>query len=168
MLNEHAKIMRCIEVAGEIIGRKKLQKIVYIAKRMRVDFDERFEFHMYGPYSEELTQRVEDLCHLGMLQEMIDSKGAIQTYRYSLTEGGKEFLQYHNVQLNGGERIITRLNEENSRFLELISTILYFDQLPKEQIRVKIETLKSKQKYTSEEIDQGFAYLDELKRWMDS
>ena len=75
MLNDHAKLMQAVMVSGEIIGRKKLQKMIYIAKKVAFPFHERFQFHFYGPYSEELTLRVEELCNMGFLNEMKEKKG---------------------------------------------------------------------------------------------
>ncbi|WP_400162206.1 YwgA family protein [Brevibacillus sp. TJ4] len=166
MLRRHAKIIRLIEVAGEVSGRKKLQKMVYIAKHLNMDFDERYEFHMYGPYSEELTLRVDELCNMGLLDEQVESKGAIHMYRYTLNETGRDFLRYNEVDLGPGERAISRMNEENSRFLELVSTILYFSHLPYEEMKNKIFTLKSKQRYTEEEIAKGQEFVAELKSLM--
>ncbi|MFY0546062.1 YwgA family protein [Brevibacillus sp. H7] len=168
MLKRHAKIIRLIEIAGEVSGRKKLQKMVYIAKHLNIDFDERFEFHMYGPYSEELTLRVDELCNLGLLDEQVESKGAIQMYRYTLNEEGRDFLRFHDVDFGLGERAIRRMNEENSRFLELVSTILYFNHLPYDEMKAKIFTFKSKQRYTEEEIDKGLAFVDELQALMNA
>ncbi|CAM3307248.1 MULTISPECIES: hypothetical protein [Brevibacillus] len=166
MLGRHAKIIRLIEIAGEVSGRKKLQKMVYIGKHLNLDFDERYEFHMYGPYSEELTLRVDELCNMGLLDEQMESKGAIHMYRYTLNDSGHEFLRFHEVDFGLGERVIKRMNEENSRFLELVSTILYFHHLPYEEMKAKIFTFKSKQRYTEEEIAKGQDFVEELKALM--
>ena len=45
MLKEHAKLMKVFSDSGEIIGRKKLQKIIYIAKKMQYPFYEKYDFH---------------------------------------------------------------------------------------------------------------------------
>ena len=34
------------------------------------------------------------------------------------------------------------MNDQNARFLELVSTVLYFDNLPKEEVQEKMFTLK--------------------------
>jgi uncharacterized protein YwgA len=166
MLMDHAKIIRLIEIAGEVTGRKKLHKMVYIAQKMQIDFAERFQFHMYGPYSEELTLRVDELCNLGLIDEQMETKGAIQLYRYTLNEEGRDFLKFHNVDFGRGEQLIRRLNEENSRFLELVSTVLYFDNLPYEEMTNKVFTLKSKQRYTEEEIERALTFVAELRAMM--
>ncbi|NGQ96205.1 YwgA family protein [Brevibacillus sp. SYP-B805] len=166
MLMDHAKIIRLIEIAGEVTGRKKLHKMVYIAQKMQIDFAERFQFHMYGPYSEELTLRVDELCNLGLIDEQMETKGAIQLYRYTLNEEGRDFLKFHNVDFGRGEQLIRRLNEENSRFLELVSTVLYFDNLPYAEMTNKVFTLKSKQRYTEEEIERALTFVAELRAMM--
>ena len=75
MLEEHAKIVQFITLAGEVAGRKKLQKMVYIAKKMNFPFQEKYQFHIYGPYSEELTLRVEELCNMAFLLKREKIKG---------------------------------------------------------------------------------------------
>jgi len=164
MLKGHAKLMRLVEVVGEVTGRKKMQKMVYIAKKMKIDFEERFQFHMFGPYSEELTLRVDELCNLGLLDERWESKGAIEVYKYTLNDAGRDFLRFQKVDLGKGEELFRRMNEENSRFLELVSTILYFEHLPYDEMKNKVFTLKSKQRYTEEEIQKGLGFIQELRQ----
>lgn len=74
MLNDHVRLMGALAASGEIIGRKKLQKMIYISKKLDFPFQERFQFHFYGPYSEELTLRVEELTNLGFIEEVKEKK----------------------------------------------------------------------------------------------
>ncbi|MDZ5471762.1 YwgA family protein [Bacillus sp. 31A1R] len=163
MLKDHAKLMQAFAVSGEIIGRKKLQKMIYIAKKITFPFQERFQFHFYGPYSEELTLRIEELCNMGFVEEVKEKKGGYFQYRYNLTESGKEFLSLNQVEMPSLDTCLTDMNVQNARFLELVSTVLYFDNLSKDEVAEKIFTLKSKQKYTDEEIDQAYEYIEDLK-----
>lgn len=163
MLKDHAKLMQAILVSGEIIGRKKLQKMIYIAKKIDFPFQDRFQFHFYGPYSEELTTRVEELCNMGFLNEVKEKKGGYYQYRYTLTDSGKEFLSLNEVDMPCLEDCLTDMNDQNARFLELVSTVLYFDNLPKEEVAQKVFTLKSSQRYTEEEIDEAYRYIEALK-----
>lgn len=163
MLNDHAKLMQAIMVSGEIIGRKKLQKMIYIAKKISFPFQERFQFHFYGPYSEELTLRVEELCNMGFLKELKEKKGGYFQYRYSLTESGKEFLSVNKIELPFLQEFFVDMNKQNARFLELVSTVLYFDNLPKEEVANKVFTLKSSQRYTDAEIQEAYQYIEALK-----
>lgn len=163
MLKDHAKIMHAISVSGEVIGRKKLQKMIYIAKKMEFSFQERFQFHFYGPYSEELTLRVEELCNMGFLNEVKEKKGGYFQYRYTLTEAGQEFLGVNSIEMPSLGDCLTDINDQNARFLELVSTVLYFDNLPEDEIREKIQTVKKSQRYTDEEIGNAFSYIETLK-----
>lgn len=163
MLKDHAKLMQAILVSGEIVGRKKLQKMIYIAKKVDFPFHERFQFHFYGPYSEELTLRVEELCNMGFLNEIKEKKGGYFQYRYTLTDTGKEFLSLNEVDMPFLQDCLLDMNDQNARFLELVSTILYFDNLPKEEVANKVFTLKSSQRYTAEEIEEAYQFIESLK-----
>jgi uncharacterized protein YwgA len=163
LLIEHAKIMKALAAVGEIVGRKKLQKMIYIAKKIDFPFYEKFDFHFYGPYSEELTLRIEELCNLGFLHEVKEKKGGYYQYRYMLTKSGEEFLSHYELDMPHLEDCLRDMNEQSARFLELISTILYFEDLNKEEIKEKVFTLKSKQRYTEEEIEQAYAYIEQLR-----
>lgn len=164
VLNDHAKLMQAIMVSGEITGRKKLQKMIYIAKKIAFPFQERFQFHFYGPYSEELTTRVEELCNMGFLDEVKEKKGGYFQYRYTLTDSGKEFLSLNEVEMPFLQDCLTDMNGQNARFLELVSTVLYFDNLSKAEVANKVFTLKSSQRYTEAEIDEAYSYIEGLKQ----
>ncbi|MGN7938870.1 YwgA family protein [Virgibacillus sp. 6R] len=163
MMKEHAKLMKVISSAGEIIGRKKLQKMIYIAKKVNLPFYEKYNFHFYGPYSEELTLRIEELCNLGFINEVHEKKGGYFQYRYSLTDAGQEFLGHYELDLPPLKDFMLDLNEQNSRFLELVSTVLYFEGLEKDEVKDKVFTLKSKQRYTEEEIDEAYQYIEKIR-----
>jgi uncharacterized protein len=162
-MKEHAKLMKVIFSAGEIVGRKKLQKMIYIAKKVNLPFYEKYNFHFYGPYSEELTLRIEELCNLGFLHEVHEKKGGYFQYRYSLTDAGSDFLRHYDVEMPPLKGCILDLNEQSSRFLELVSTVLFFDGLQQEEVKEKVFTLKSKQRYTEEEILEAYHYIDKIK-----
>lgn len=163
LLKDHAKLMQAVMVSGEIIGRKKLQKMIYIAKKVAFPFQERFQFHFYGPYSEELTLRVEELCNMGFLNEVKEKKGGYFQYRYTLTEPGKEFLSLNEVEMPFLQDCLEDMNSQNARFLELVSTVLYFDNLARDEVANKVFTLKSSQRYTEAEIDDAYSYIETLK-----
>jgi uncharacterized protein len=155
--------MCALAASGEIIGRKKFQKMIYILKKLSFPFQEKYQFHFFGPYSEELTLRIEELCNMGFIQEVKEKKGGYFQYRYSLTEEGSDFLSLYAVEMPQIKECMEDMNGQSARFLELVSTILYFEGLPREDVYEKVFTLKSKQKYTAEEIDQAYDYIDKLK-----
>jgi uncharacterized protein YwgA len=163
MLKEHAKLLDLFRKAGQVTGRKKLQKIVYISKKCHFDFQARFNFHFYGPYSEELGLQIEELTNLGFIEEMRETKNGYTQYTYTLSEKGREYLSLYPTELDALEPFVRLLNQESSRFLELVSTMLYFENLDQEALIEKVKKVKSKQNYTDEELDKAFAFIRQLK-----
>jgi uncharacterized protein len=164
LLNEHAKIMALIREAGEVIGRKKLQKIIYIAKKINFPFQERYNFHFYGPYSEELTLRIEEMCNLGFVHETKEQKGGYYQYRYTLSEEGTNFLSMSSLDMPNLRDFTLDINEKSSRFLELVSTLLFFEELTKEEMIEKVQTVKAKLNYTEDEITDALTYIENLRQ----
>ncbi|WP_391119865.1 YwgA family protein [Psychrobacillus sp. L3] len=164
MLEEHAKVVQFIGVADGITGRKKLQKMIYIAKKLQYPYKEKYEFHVYGPYSEELTLRVEELCNMGFLQEERQDKGSYVQYKYQMTDAGEHFTQMAQVEEAGPALLscITQMKAKSSRFLELVSTLLYFDQMPKEEQIEKLHVVKGKLSFTEDEIEEAFSFVMNL------
>ncbi|WP_202079737.1 YwgA family protein [Caldalkalibacillus salinus] len=163
MLKEHAKLLYLFQTAGQVTGRKKLQKIVYISKKFKYDFQERFNFHFYGPYSEELSLQIEELYNLGFIQEVKETKSGYTQYKYELSGKGKEYLEHYPTDMLAYESFVDTLNQESSRFLELVSTMLYFDKLQGDHLTEKVQRVKSKQNYSVEELEKANAFISHLK-----
>ena len=166
LLQEHAKIVQFISVAEEVTGRKKLQKMIYIAKRMQFPFAEKYELHMYGPYSEELTLRVEELCEMGFLNEQFINKGSYSQYQYNVTDEGLRFLKTADPvhdKLNG---FAQKMQVQSSRFLELVSTLLYFDHLDKKEQIEKVHIVKNKLRFTEQEMTAAFDFIEEMENYV--
>ncbi len=81
-----------------------------------------------------------------------------------MTNSGREFLAASELEMPQLKESLTNMNGQNARFLELVSTILYFDHKSKAEVREKIWTLKSKQRYTGEEIEEAYEYIEILKK----
>ena len=162
LLQEHAKIVQFISLAEEVTGRKKLQKMIYIAKRMEFPFLEKFELHMYGPYSEELTLRVEELCEMGFLNEQLIDKGSYVQYQYNVSGEGSRFLETADKVPGSLSDFIQKMQVKSSRFLELVSTLLYFDHFEKTEQIKKVQVVKNKLKFSETEIEEAFVFLKDL------
>lgn len=163
MLKNHAKLINFFQIADELTGRKKMQKMIYILQKSGVPFEEKFAFHFYGPYSEELTLRVEELCNLGFLQEKREDKSSYYQYHYQITEDGKAFLEEFPNELPLAAEKVGYLKSKSSRFLELVATLLYFDDLPAEDAVEKLHKVKPKQKFTEDEIKSAFDFINKIQ-----
>jgi len=169
MLLEHAKLLYALQSSGEIIGRKKFQKMIYIAKKLSFPYQEKFQFHFYGPYSEELTLQLEELVNMGFVEEVKEKKNGYYQYRYTLTESGHEFVQMFKQKVYKPhlDECLNSMNDQSARFLELVSTILYFEELTKEEVYEKIAQVKGSQNYSKDEIEEAFKYIAALKEFLD-
>ncbi len=136
--------------------------MIYILKKCDVPYEEKFEFHFYGPYSEELTLRIEELCNLGFITEQKEKKSNYYQYRYQVTEQGEQFLNQSNVTLPPIDNLIEKMKVQSSRFLELVSTMLYFDHLSKQEVAEKVQVVKKKSNYTEKDINEAWQFIDEL------
>ncbi|WP_188454642.1 YwgA family protein [Virgibacillus oceani] len=164
MLTNHAKLMQFFAVAKEVTGRKKLQKMIYILQKCHVPFEEKYQFHFYGPYSEELTLRMEELCNLGFVAEEKEDKSNYYQYNYKITGDGLAFLNQFALDMPDMEKQVELLQAKSSRFLELVSTMLYFDDLSKTEAAEKIHIVKPKQNYTADEINEAWTFIDSLQK----
>ncbi|WP_342528013.1 YwgA family protein [Chryseomicrobium sp. FSL W7-1435] len=164
MLRDHASIVRFISQAQGITGRKKLQKMMYIAKKLGYPVNEKYEFHMYGPYSEELTARIEELCTMGFLSEQKEDKGAYTQYAYTTTDESTAFMELSPPLDSAFSTCIEEMKEKSSRFLELVATLFYFDDLEKPAQVEKVHIVKGKLNFTDTEFEEAFAFIEDLKK----
>lgn len=166
VLNNHAKLVHFFSVANSVSGRKKLQKMIYILQKNRVPFAEKFQFHFYGPYSEELTLRVEELCNLHLLEESREDKGNYFRYNYEITPEGKAFVEQFELDMPDFTNQVEMMQQKSSRFLELVSTMCYFEGLEREEVEAKVHVVKPKQKYTEDEMTEAWTFIEQLQNSM--
>lgn len=162
MLINHAKLMQFFSVVREVVGRKKLQKIIYILQSSGIPFEEKYQFHFYGPYSEELSLRIEELSNLGLISEKKEEKSNYVQYRYEITPEGEVFLEQIPVDMPDLKEKLDLLVGESSRFLELVATMLYFRELSREEVEEKVHTVKRKQNYSAKELDEAWRLIENL------
>ncbi len=143
-------------LGGTIDGRKKFQKIVFIASELNKlpNKYRDFNWNYYGVYSYELAHDIDIANRLNYLKEEDDEAG----YIYELTKKGTEID--HNLQLP--ENLISIFTENNSRFLEVLSSIVYFARKTPndEEIKNKLHKFKG---HLKSYFDDAFATYHELK-----
>ena len=75
-----ARLVR--DAGGELIGRTRLQKVAFLTQLARFSDDFRFEYHHYGPFSDDLARGIEIASAFGMIDE--EEKRADWGGRYSI------------------------------------------------------------------------------------
>lgn len=161
MLEDHAKIASLIHQAGEISGSKKLQKVVYILQKLGYPFNQIFHYHFYGPYSEELSVQLEELCDFGFLIENREDKGEEEKCHYRLSEAGEGFLSHYKNILPSVRSLTQKVMDQNTWFLERVAILLYFDYLPRNEAVKKVESIEKRT--MQEDLERAFSFIDELR-----
>lgn len=163
MLTDHAKLLRFFEETNHVVGRKKLQKMIYILQSCGFPFEEKYQFHFYGPYSEELSLRMEELCNLGFIEERQEDKGNYTQYIYDVTDEGLDFSHQFELALPDFSKQVQLLQVESSRFLELVATMFYFRDLSKDIIEKKVRDVKAKQNFSTEEMEKAWDFIEKIR-----
>jgi len=102
-------VLFLINSFGSISHRKKLQKLIFIAKK-KFNFDVSFNFmpYLYGPYSSELSNFIKVLVTDGLISEKVTTANVTE-YSYSLTQLGKTILE--SMKNNIDNTSIEKLNQ---------------------------------------------------------
>lgn len=126
MLEKTRILLQLFEHVQKIYGRKKLQKMVHLLQYSGSDFNMKYSYYHYGPYSSELQRELEELVDNKYILEEKVGEG----YEYSLTNEGRIFLNL--IRKNIGKRDsnlskdkIDILNQQCSQFLEVLSTYVF-------------------------------------------
>jgi uncharacterized protein YwgA len=91
-----------VAAGGELVGKIRLQKAVYLLDQIGLDSGFAYEYRHYGPYSEELAEQVEDDVVFGCLE-------AEQRRRVS---DGVPYVAYRARRPGSGGRLDAHLSAE--------------------------------------------------------
>ena len=134
------KLMGVVHTAGNIHGRKKLQKMVYLLQKAGLDFNKTFRYHYYGPYSTELQLEIDALVDMSLLTESRNG----YAYGYSIAGGNDAHAGGYEFSKRISS-LIDYLNGVPAQVLELASTFAYlgergygdFDAVQKKALALK-------------------------------
>lgn len=162
MFENYAEVLTLLDfVGGSVVGRKKLQKLVYLAQQKGWPFPEQYRYYLYGPFSEQLANEIEEMKAFGFVTEEKSGYGAALCC--SLTQQGKELIgKVAGQPLPVGiEDLVVELSQRDARILELMATALFLLKHghPKNGVSDTIRNLKPEQEYCVREIDETLAFL---------
>lgn len=136
------------EVGGEVVGRKKFHKIIYLMQKKEEDFSQDFKYHHFGVWSPTLSEDVSLACHHNIVSESESDTG----FTIKLTDPTSLNTEQGTIINTDFLHI---LNSLEPRELEVLSTIVYlFDNGYRNgKLRTKLIELKPKLK---RHFDKGF------------
>lgn len=151
-----ALILSVLHQSKEINGRKKFQKMVYLANSLGWNAFKDYRLHLFGPYSDGLYQEIVNLKEEGMIKEDI-SNG----YSYTLTDVGDEIYGILDKKIpkdlkNKTSEMVDTIRDLSANKLELLSTLHHINKsLPKLSKRELInELLEIKPKFEKTYVKQ--------------
>jgi uncharacterized protein YwgA len=115
-----------VEAAGgQVIGRVRLQKAVYLLDQLGLDSRFRYEYHHYGPYSRDLDNATVDAKAFGLIEELHEhrqSDGAMYSI-FKLVSGANSHGAYGRLERQRVGQLIRLFASTNVTVLELAATI---------------------------------------------
>ncbi|MBU7031211.1 MAG: hypothetical protein HXS53_01655 [Theionarchaea archaeon] len=169
MFEKYAMIGTIIRICnGRIKGRKKIQKMIYIAQKLEYPFKERFSLYRYGPYSLELAGELkrmgelflllEDKRDLSYLIELTDRGNSFsENFKNEIISmiGKKEFIQFENL--------IMKLNNLKAWQLEILATLFYFREVEQRDYKLLEDVVaKIKPRFNPEKIHEMALIMKDL------
>ena len=120
ILERVVQLQRLVKAAGgEVVGRKKLQKVAYLCQYDGTDLGQTFVFHMYGVYAPSLAQDLRAAVRWQLLEEEHPKEEPYvirvpQNPAYSSSGAG-----------DPAWNIVRELAGQSATMLEVLSTIVY-------------------------------------------
>ena len=113
-----------LETVGEVRGRKKLQKMVFIAQNLGYPFGEPFELHVWGPYSEVLATKLKEMTDWGFAAEE-ELPGPAGNHLYVYRPGPNAARASGGSSEDRLADLVTYLNSQDATLLEGAATLMY-------------------------------------------
>ncbi len=125
------ELLRLFKTCSSIIGRKKLQKMVFILKELGNPLSYRYSYHLHGVFSAELKAEIDTLVAQQLIEQSEDDAmyGEFHQYKYASTGRLSKLLKiggYHDQPNWSG--VAKQLNLKSPQELEAISTIMFLER----------------------------------------
>ena len=154
-------ILELLRSTKSKVGKTFIQKAIFVLQEwLGWESDYRFKLHYYGPYSSMLSEDLDSLIELGLVEAPFDGN----SYGITISEQGLRFLDEHleSHMLNKTkiERAVSLIGTGGVKNMELIGTILYFARIADEgEIADLVNTVKPH--FSEDEIGNSIQYLKE-------
>jgi uncharacterized protein YwgA len=111
---------------GEIVGKVRLQKTVYLLDQVGLESGFSYEYHHYGPYSAELARSVDDSVFLNEITEQVKRRVdgvPYSVFRLPERDTDKPTRMVGGLSTDQAAGAIKAMQGQDTTVLELASTI---------------------------------------------
>ena len=149
---------------GELVGRIRLQKVVYLLDHLGMRSGAPFEYHHYGPYSEAISDAVTDAKFWGHISEAVSFRVADGAPYSSFKTQPETSEPAHlgNLSAEDAKGYLAKFAGCTSTVLELAATVhwlAFVEKVP--DWRAEIEVRKAG-KTSNGRLDKALELLGEL------
>lgn len=157
MILQIADLVRA--AGGEIYGKVRLQKIVYLLDQIGMNSGLSFDYHHYGPYSFELANQVDAELAFGQLTELVRRRVDGVPYSVFGVPSSSDESDDRSAEFKPA---LTAMQKRSATVLELSATIHWLINV--EKVENWHDELVSRKgaKADSRRIDEAVALLSEL------
>lgn len=159
-----AFITRLLDKKGtEIHGRVQLQKLVYFCKAFGADIDVNYKLYIYGPYSQQVANALQDCVLDDILIESDGSIGKGSKFTSFLQDSAKSEETFSSQTEDIVNDILALCEGFSTRQLEIIATTFFINRQQsvlfgaddKEAVLSKVTRAKGS-RFTMEEIEDSY------------
>jgi uncharacterized protein YwgA len=112
---------------GQIVGKTRLQKIVYLLEEAKLGFGLSFDYHNYGPYSADLSFATDDVVSLNYVK--VEERYGFHSVPYTVFRATSDAPEFPDDPLKHKRKAALTIMENYSALvLELAATALYLSR----------------------------------------
>jgi uncharacterized protein len=108
---------------GELVGRIRLQKVIYLLDHLGMNSGASFEYYHYGPYSEAVSDAVTDAKFWGHLNEAVSFRVADGAPYSSFKTENQPPTQIGELSAENAKLYLDKFAGQTSTVLELAATV---------------------------------------------
>ena len=164
-IQEELIICRVLSELEKIEGRKKFQKMMFISKEFDAPIRFDFNFHYFGPYSEQLAFLLK-----GLKDKYLNENTYYDTYIYTPNEKCKTMINKikddldEKLDLKKYIPLIRFLNDFSAKILELVSSIMYLKHFSSDKQDIEEDLKIMKAQHTNQDITTAFDLLEQIEQ----
>ncbi len=167
MTNSMKKIiylLGIIDKAEQPVGKTYIQKGIYLLQEgLGKALDFAYKIHFYGPYSQELTNLVDVLDNVNMIE--VSYLNENMGYKIELTQAGKRLFDAEKGKINISkiDKVSSLISVANVRDLELLSTVLYFSKIFKNRSEIRDKVMTLKPHFNKKHVNEAIEIFEEAE-----
>ena len=164
-LKRFVAILSLLDRIEDVVGKTFIQKGIYMLQEgLKEDLNYDYKLHFYGPFSQELANDIDALHDMELITMEYNMEG--YGYKIRISKKGKKFLRHMedrgiNISNEKISKILSLLEGEFVKRMELLGTTLYFAKLTNDEDEIRKLVNIVKPHFNDDEIKEAFKKLRE-------